>query len=208
VRRPVADWLALCLCLDRPTSIRYVNPSDLATWGVTEDEAFGIGLAGLERQSGTEGGFEHEQGGVYRSVYQDTYDAARAALPWLVRKVPAPGGRALSVPNRNTLLVASLDDERAVLELAQLTEREADDPRRVSYRVFSLVDETLTPLRVNEQHPAGVALRRLAALDVADQSAIQRDRLHETDLLAFIQKQTRRPPRYFRSRAPTTSYPH
>jgi hypothetical protein len=178
VRRVMAGSLELCVCLDRPTSMQYVVPSDLHSWDLDTESAFQIGLAGLERDTGTEGGFERNRNGVYRSVWKDTYDATRAALPWLIRKVPASGGHAIGIPNRNTLLVADLADEAAVLDLSAITEREANDPRRVSYRVFTLAGDTLVPL-LSEDAPAAIAstLRKLERLDIADQYATQKERL-------------------------------
>jgi hypothetical protein len=75
IRRVTADWLDLCVCLDRPTSLRYVGSGDLEEWGLDQDAAFQIGLAGLERSTAADGSLERDAHGVYRSTWHDTYDA-------------------------------------------------------------------------------------------------------------------------------------
>jgi hypothetical protein len=179
--RVVAERLALCLCFDRPASVEYASPAALTALNLDDDTAFALGLAGLEGASRTGGALEHEAYGVYRSTWRDTYDAARAILPWLVRTVPATDGHVVAVPNRDTLLVADRGDALALEALVALVEHEWDNPRRVSCRLLDLRGDELAPLEVAENHPARAQLHKLDVLDAIEQASIQQ-KLIQSDL--------------------------
>jgi hypothetical protein len=130
VFRVVAGHLALCLCEDRPDSIRYPRSEAVAAANVDETSAFALARAHLERQS--EGALERLPSGVYRSSWKDTYDATRATLPWLIMQVPVTEGYAIGVPNRDTLLVCDLGDPKVLAALIAEIRTAANEPRQVN----------------------------------------------------------------------------
>lgn len=180
VHRVVAERLALCLCLDTPLTLQYFTPDRLVEWDLDEETAFTVALAHLERRSAEPlAQLERLPTGLYRSTWQDTFDATRAILPSVVGRVPAAGGRAVGIPNRNTLLVADLADERALRALVAETRAAYDHPRAVSARLYVPIDGGLEPLRLPDGHPLARDLRELDLLDLAGEYATQTEALNQ-----------------------------
>jgi hypothetical protein len=145
VHRVVAERLVLCLCLDSAASMRFLVPSDLEAWNFPVEMAFDFAYANLrERSKSPE--FVPLKNGVYRSAWLDTYDAARVILPELLTGMLGGKQPVVTIPNRETLLVADRADEKAIRALVEETQGQFQQPRSISKRLLTVIGGELCPL--------------------------------------------------------------
>lgn len=186
LHRVITERLAVCLCLDSAVTMRFIVPSDLESWGLAEDSAFDSAYANLKERSSTPK-FVALKKGVFRSAWLDTYDAARAVLPGPLHEVLGGKQPVLTIPNRETLLVADRADEAAVRALVEETEHQFQQPRPISQRLLTYTDGVLQPLDVARDDPLYRLARRQDLLDlVADYVAVRDSMALPPDLAAAL----------------------
>ncbi|MFO0692210.1 MAG: hypothetical protein U0230_01510 [Polyangiales bacterium] len=171
---PLTDHFALSLAIDMPEAVRDVTQSDLDRWGKTFDELLPVAKHRLAQASDPLR-FVEVARGVLRSAWNDVYDASRVAVPGLFRSLGVRGKPVVTMPNRNSLLVAGSDDPEALLALIALTgdvlERE---PRPQTGRPLILDGLEWVPFEPTEPRVSAAVERRTAidrARDQAEQKA-------------------------------------
>jgi hypothetical protein len=165
--------LAIGLVLDYPESVRMVLPKDLADWGVSIDEAMQGALSTLSEQSSPS--FAQE-GGLFRSTWDDAYDATRLLLSHVVTTLPVRGRHVALAPHRNLLLITGSEDAEGLLAMASAAEQMFGEPQPISAWPLILEEGAWRDWNVASDHPAAhafqlVQLRRLS-IDYADQGAL------------------------------------
>src|SRR5262249_14910815 len=129
VWRPITDATGVGLAIDRPTGIAYVTEDQLASMKLGVDQARDLALANLARRSTHE--LAQIAPGVWSAAEKDNYDSSRLLLVDKIRKLPVAPPIVAAVPNRETLLVTSGKDAKALLAMADLVEKAAGDPRSI-----------------------------------------------------------------------------
>lgn len=129
-RRPLTDRVYLALAYDGPSAMSFVTSGRLDAWNTTPEDAFAVAAANLAKKSSEP--FLAPAPGLYRSPWQDDYDAARLALPDLLEKLQVKGDTVAMAPNRETLLVAGSNDDDALVGMAELAEKALAEPRAMA----------------------------------------------------------------------------
>jgi hypothetical protein len=99
----VSPNIVLGIVYDLPELIADVSRRQLAQWRVTFEEAFAIARDNLTARS--RGGLVRVAPGVWRSSWNDSYEAARLALPIVFKHLPLKGDPVVMVPHREALFV-------------------------------------------------------------------------------------------------------
>jgi hypothetical protein len=128
--RVVGQHYAAGLMYDLPQSMMLVQSRHLQCWRVSLDEALDAAcdnLLEISRQP-----WPSPAPGVWASPWHDHYDAARLLiLPDLIDPDDVAGDLVAMVPNRDTLLVAGAEDDKALAVLIELAEAALKDPRPI-----------------------------------------------------------------------------
>src|SRR5262249_25622279 len=144
-----------------PESMMQIQQDTLDKWGISLDEALTVACDNLRGLSGR--AFDSPSPGVWLSPWKDNYDAARLALPGLLRGCQVRGDLAAAVPSRDVLVLTGSEDEAGLRFLADLVEEHMEQPRPLSGVPVRLDGETWLPY-VPEQ---GSALHeRFRLLDI------------------------------------------
>lgn len=167
---PITEHFALSLAIDSAETVRDVTRADLERWGRTFDELLPVAKHRLAEASEPLR-FVEVAPGVLRSAWNDVYDASRIAVPGLFRALGVRGRPVVTLPNRNSLLVAGSDDPEALLALVELTGQILEtEPRPQTGRPLVLAGLEWEAF-VTEEPRVRAALEQRAAIDRArDQS--------------------------------------
>lgn len=145
VSEVLAEHFAVSLAVDSEHAVSEVTQDDLDRWGKTFDELVALGRRHLLDATDPPRFVELSKG-LHRSAYQDVYDASRVLLPGVIRTLPVTGAPVVTLPNRNTLLVAGADDPAALRRLVAETDRILEtEPRPQSGRCLVLDGTTWVP---------------------------------------------------------------
>jgi hypothetical protein len=177
--RPFSEHLGLTLVVDHPDSIQTVAGHLLVDWKVSFDEVLAVAKENLWSRSNQD--FGQVGPGLWLSPWQDTHDASRLFLHDLIWQLPVTGRHVAMAPNRNVLLVAGDEDPEALLRMADLADRQLQEPRPLSGHAVRLEGNRWEPFLPATDHPAYMLLRqaamRSAMLDYAEQKRVL-DALH------------------------------
>jgi hypothetical protein len=160
--QPISEWIGLCLAHDTPGSMAYVNEESLSDWGVRFEEALALASENLLAQSS--GPFVSLQPGLFRSPWNDCYDAARMVLPEVFEPLELKGRPVVAIPHWNALLVADSDNSEALMALAKLAEIEIQLPRNNNAPLLVLKGGRWHPYAPAADHPAFFAVTRFNAI--------------------------------------------
>jgi hypothetical protein len=195
MRRPALPFVAEFVVVDQPTSIMYVTPSQLSSWGVTERTVYDrarLNLAELARRTGGPATGDPGQDGPGRPMALvrmvesgDAYWASHLLVHgWLASRRDHVGGRpVLFVPDTTgVLLTAEHDGLAKIFELVEDEYREAARP--ISTMAYT-VDGTgaVVPYTVPVDDPLHPAVHRSEVLLASTEYASQAEHL-KTD--AFV----------------------
>jgi len=125
--RMIGELAAVGVGIDHDDTIEVVGSKQLGELHTTFDALYSRALANLAKRPVK---FERVGHGVWASVVGDSYDATRLLLIDEIRKLPIKDPVAL-VPNRDTLLLASEHDSRALSEMGILAAKVRDEPRPI-----------------------------------------------------------------------------
>ena len=125
---PIGEMTGAGVAIDEDNSMQIATDKQLAAWGVTIDQALDIATKNLARK-GTP--FEQVQRGLWTSPAHDNYDASRLLLLDEIKKLGLKGTVVAMIPNRDTLYLAGSDDPKALLAMADLAEKAAEEPRPI-----------------------------------------------------------------------------
>ena len=135
---PFSSDTALMLVHDGDDMMQSFGPGQLATWGVSADEALAAAMDTL--RDATVERFTQPEPGLYMGGWGDAYDSSRLLLPDLAHRVAGANPLAM-VPARGALLLASGNDQDAVRAMVALAQRIADsEPRPVSALMYRYQD--------------------------------------------------------------------
>ena len=135
--RPLAGDLVIALVCDRPTSMAYVNASELPKWQVTFDQALADAMDNL-RGLPEHGGWRQIGQGVWSGEWGDAYDSSRILLPDLIHRVGVRDP-VVAVPFRNALMLTSAGNEAGIALMAQCVRDHAENNQRwLSFQLLRL----------------------------------------------------------------------
>jgi hypothetical protein len=179
--RPLAADLVVALVCDLPTSMAYVVEQQLATWGVSFDQAMDDALDNL-RGLPEHGGWSELAPGLWSGAWGDSYESSRLLLPDLIHRVGV-SRPVVFVPFRDSLLLASATDPAAIAAMARIAELGLpQNTRWLSFQPLQLEDRTWVPY--HPPAPVDEALRLLQLQNDASGYASQKqllDQLHEDE---------------------------
>ncbi|MCU0702307.1 MAG: hypothetical protein MUC96_37905 [Myxococcaceae bacterium] len=173
--RPLADWLAVSLCIDLPTSIADCLGHHFTDWKASFDELFPIALGNLRARS--QQPFVRVAPGVYVSPFRDSHDPARLLLSELFASFELKGAPVAGVPNRDTLIVTGADDEAGLSEFVTLMKMGLKEPRPVSSAPLVLGEGGWSMFDPAFEGPLAAELRLLAAQVPIEHHAQQKEAL-------------------------------
>jgi uncharacterized protein YtpQ (UPF0354 family) len=151
--RPLVSELCVALLLEQEGRARYVRSDELASFGLSPDEALALGLANLRERSARARIVrdELEHGAVFVARSGDGRDSARVLLPELFAELSERiGGQvAVAVPHRDTFFACAADNGALV---RCMVERAAYDaaraPHALSPHAFALSSAGLSALEL------------------------------------------------------------
>ncbi|GAA0743225.1 hypothetical protein Drose_10910 [Dactylosporangium roseum] len=188
VRRPALPYLAEFVVVDQPTSIMYVTPVQLATWGVTERVVYDRARANLTEHAERTARPDGDRVSIERMVESgDAYWASHLLVDgWLAAQGRHVGGRpVVFVPDTTGVVLAA--DHDGIDKLFGIIEEEYREAARPISTMGYTVDGTgaVVPYSVPVDHPLFPAVHRAEVLLASNEYAAQAAHL-ETD--AFVAK--------------------
>ncbi|HYO67291.1 MAG TPA: DUF1444 family protein, partial [Archangium sp.] len=175
--QPVGDVMAVAVVHDGPDTMRYIDPEQLARWGVSFDTARADALENLRRRS-TEP-LEQLAPGTCASAWRDNYDTSRLLLEELVRRCPVRGEPVVLLPHRDLLLITGSRDEQGLVLAAERAAQALNAPRAQDGRALRLTSGGWVPFLPERGHRAWPAFHRLAMSSLARDYTEQEERLHQ-----------------------------
>lgn len=161
----LAEFLAVSLSYDTPTTITFVPAATLEGWGLTLGEALELARENLAAIS-ADWAWERLAPGLWRSPWRDNHDAARLLLsPEIFAPLGLRGRPVAVAPHRDALLVCGSEDDAALAALAFHAEEEIKQPRRLSPATLVLGGaDRWSPFLPPPGSPARAGLRRCELL--------------------------------------------
>ena len=159
VRVPITTCHRLGLALDYKMSLAEVRLEQLQKWNVTLEEALEAARANLKKL--TSAPFAQVSPGVFRSPFNDCYDAARLWLTDVVRALPVKGQPVAFAPERNHLYVTGSEDAEGLHAAAKLAQAALQSPRWISGLAVLLTDDGWREFLPPPEHPAFGILKEL-----------------------------------------------
>lgn len=135
----VAPGLRAHLVVDRETTLMLVQTKQLREWGVSLDDALGLGRERLAQAPRT-AVLHDEARRIWRVATHDSYEAARLLVPgFLAEFVARVSGRPIAtIPTRDLAFIAGDADPEVVVHMCELAEQEfKQSPRGVSAAVYA-----------------------------------------------------------------------
>ena len=193
LRRPALPFIAEFVVVDQPTSIMYVTPGQVASWGVTERVVYDRArqnLAALARRTGPMTDDEGAPGqpmALVRMVESgDAYWASHLLVDgWLASQRDAVGGRPVMFIPDTTGVLLTADHGPGLAKIFELIEDEYREAARPISTMAYTVDHTgaVVPYEVPPDDPVHPAVHRSEVLLAAAEYASQASHL-DTD--AFV----------------------
>lgn len=123
----VTEHLSAELALDSEMAIATVSEQVSKDWDATPEQMHQQARDNLWKRSNKN--FEEVVPGLYISAWQDCWDAARMLLHDLIWQLKVKGAHVAVAPHRDLLIVTGSEDEDGLAALAELAERQQDNPR-------------------------------------------------------------------------------
>ena len=137
--KPLFGPLLVGLAYDTEHSIMQVNQTSFDPWGVTFDDALKQAKDNL-RDKTDPNGMREEAAGLYRSLWNDSYDSARILMTDLIYRLNVDGNPVAFVPNRNQLWVTGDRNKAGLIVLLNLGKQAHFEPYPISPELFVLKD--------------------------------------------------------------------
>jgi hypothetical protein len=175
VSRPLCPGLSLDFVMDTPTTVNFLDRNALQRLGLSEDGLFERAMETLAKR--TSGALAAVRPGLYRSTWQDDYDASRIMLPSVLEGLSLKGQPVAFVPDRSTLIVTGSEDAPNLLEAFALVRlAQKGGARPVTLEPLLLTSEGWTPWLPDQSSSARAPLLELAgeqrATDLGDQAEL------------------------------------
>nr|WP_295787319.1 hypothetical protein [Rhodoferax sp.] len=134
--REIVDGLEACVMVDGEQDMRRLMSGDLDAYGMSETEAFEIGIANLRQRSSKP--MVNVGNGLYLSSWNDDYDSSRLLLPELLQQYIKEGQVVAFAPSRTRLLITSDQSESGMAAMMQVVESQLGQPRSLPPRMLRL----------------------------------------------------------------------
>jgi len=155
---PIGEVTGAGIAVDREASMMIATQKQLETWGVTLEQAMEIATKNLAANGVP---FREVQPGLWTSPAHDNYDSSRIFLYEEIAKLKLRGTVVAVIPNRDTLYLASADDGKALLAMADLADKASEEPRPIHTVPLCLTGRTWKDC---EPGPTPEVKRRMHAL--------------------------------------------
>ncbi len=178
--RPLVPFAKVLCAIDSEHSIAFATCGDLASWGVTDDEALRTATANLEQMP-----CQVRRSGPLAQVlgpdgYVSSWLAAPAALGRVAREI---GSSVVALaPTRDQLILVDVEQPEATVQILEQTlENYQTAVRKLSPVPYLISERGIEPWQPPAGHPAGPIVdktaRYLAAVEYGEQMAILDDLL-------------------------------
>lgn len=136
VRRPFIDDLEIAIVAETSSSLAFLPRARLNDLGLTEDEAFNMGIAQIETILPNVT-WKVENDLLY-AKYDGAFDASLALLPnlWNTLATQNQAKVSLIIPNRGLLVTGRADSEGQMAKLKEIAKSGAEDQFGLSDKVF------------------------------------------------------------------------
>jgi hypothetical protein len=141
VSEQLGDATGIGIGVDSPDSISVATVKQLASWKLSFAEAKDIAIANLRAMNI---GFEKVAPGVWTSTAHDNYDSSRLLLVDEIGKLGLAPPVVAMIPNRDAVFLASGQDAKALLAMADLAETAALEPRAIHTVALCLANKLWT----------------------------------------------------------------
>lgn len=169
----VAEDLCLSVVYDLPSSMMTVNQEQLDDWGVTLYEALEAAKQNLQERTTSYA----QIGTLYAMTHGDSYDATRLVLTELIGEMGINGDVIAMAPNRESLFLASADDQEALESMLKLAEEGLQHERFISGIALKLADGVWEPWLPDASHPLYQQFAQLRLQTIGQQYERQRELL-------------------------------
>ncbi|MES2298251.1 MAG: hypothetical protein V4582_14490 [Pseudomonadota bacterium] len=136
--RPICDDLEAGLAFEGPHSLIRLSTTHIASWDVSEDQAFAIALENLRSRSSRP--LKEIAPDTYLSTWNDDLDSARMLLTDYMVEYVTMGTPVVMVPSKNKLLLTSDKNEAGLEQLVRHAEESVGNPRALSPLMLRLVN--------------------------------------------------------------------
>lgn len=161
---PLGADLVYELVLDSDVNITTISNDQIDKWGISIADANTLALENFKAVSTDP--FDEVSPGLYRSSWEDNYDASRILLPELLAIYPVKGDLVVAIPNRDVLIFTGSEDETGLHAFTDLLQDYYDSQRYISFRPYTYhnnhwdffyppTDHTLYPL-FNQLHLSAI----------------------------------------------------
>lgn len=148
---PLGADLVFELVLDSDVSIMTVSNDQLKEWGIDTEEAKIQALQNFKDVSTQ--AFEEISPGLYRSTWEDNYDATRIVFPELLSKYNVKGDLVVAIPNRDVLIFTGSEDEAGLAAFTELLQEYYESPRYISFRPYVFTNHHWDFYYPSNEHP-------------------------------------------------------
>lgn len=131
---PLGADLVFELVLDSDVNITTVTNEQIKDWDINAEDAKICAFQNFNKVS-TET-FDEVSAGLYRSTWEDNYDASRIMLPELLAKHQIKGDLVTAIPTRDVLIFTGTEDEAGLVAFADLLREHYDSTRYISFRPY------------------------------------------------------------------------
>lgn len=132
---PLGADLIYELVIDGDVNITTVSNDQITKWGITPDEANMIAIENFNAAS-MDPSFEEISPGLYRSTWEDNYDASRIMIPDILSKYTIKGDIVTAIPTRDVLMFTGSEDEEGLAAFAELLQEYYGAQRYISFRPY------------------------------------------------------------------------
>lgn len=171
----VGEDLCLSLVYDLPTTMMGVTQENLDAWGVTLYEGLEAAKENLKERTTSYA----QIGRLISVMHGDNYDASRLVLAdsiaASITDEEFQGPVIAMVPNRDTLLLASADDDESLETMVKIAEDALQHERRISGGALRLVDGEWEPWLPAAEHPLRQSFAKLRMQTVGSDYASQQE---------------------------------
>jgi len=131
---PLGADLVYELVLDSDVNITTITNEQLDKWEISPADTNTLALQNFKAVSTDS--FEEVSPGLYRSTWEDSYDASRIVFPELLAKHVSKGDLVAAIPTRDVLIFTGSNDEAGLAAFTDLLREYYDAQRYISFRPY------------------------------------------------------------------------
>lgn len=166
---PIGEMTGVGVAIDDAEAMQIATDKQLTGWGIGISEAVAIATKNLVAKGIT---FQEVKPGVWSSPAHDSYDSSRLLMFDEIAKLKLKGTVVAMIPNRDTLYLASSLDAKALLAMADLAEKAAEEPRPIHTIPLCLTGTTWAEC---EPAPTPAVKQRMHAIATQGRESLYQD---------------------------------